>query len=87
LPVIATASSGMTLRPAMSIDFGTAWLKAPVVPLLKRESRSRTGAIGTNVEPAVWSWLTRVPHVPSDFAYWSPCQIAFVSRGSWATPV
>ena len=83
---MATASFGTLPRPAMSTVFGTLEVNAPVVPLPTRESRRRTGAIPTKTEPAVWSWLTVVAHVPSDFVYWLPCQTAFVSRGSWATP-
>ena len=84
--MIATALLGMPSLPAIWMVLGTLAVNGPVVPRFTRESSSRTGVIGLNVAPAVWSSLTFVLHPPGEAVYWLPCQTAFVSRGSWATP-
>ena len=86
LPVTATAPAGIPPTPATCHVRATAFVNLPDKPLPIRESRTRTGVIGTYVVPAGWRRETHVFHSVPVPEYSLACQTADGTIGSWATP-
>src|SRR4029079_1773372 len=70
LPVTATALAGMVPIPATCQVRAWPVVNLPETPLPERESRTRTGVIGTNVVPAGWRREIHVFHSVPVPEYW-----------------
>ena len=87
LPVTATAPAGIPPTPVTCQVRADLDVNLPRQPDRRtRESRTRTGVIGTYVVPAGWRRETQVFHSVPVPEYSLACHTADGTIGSWATP-